>query len=77
MPHSQNCNKGIKGKYTINKRDSVFWEEWPSVEKKMTFKVHDNRTQKSFEIRLKSTEYRELENRVRGNTQVFSKMLSS
>ena len=32
----------------------------------LSVKVHDNRVHKSFEIRLKSTEYRELETRVRG-----------
>ena len=32
----------------------------------LSVKVHDNRVHNSFEIRLKSTEYRELENRIRG-----------
>ena len=32
----------------------------------LSVKVHDTRVHKSFEIRLKSTEYKELENRVRG-----------
>ena len=32
----------------------------------LSVKVHDTRVHNSFEIRLKSTEYKDLENRVRG-----------
>ena len=33
----------------------------------LSVKVHDNRTKQSFEIRLKSTDYQELQTRIRGS----------